>query len=301
MSEPTSSGPARIELADATVTIIGLGLLGGSIGMALDGQCARRIGVVRTGDVTAASAALERGAVDHVDELDRAVAAADLVIIATPVEAAVELLPRVAAHLAPGAVLTDVASTKRVVVEAMRVLDPPVLAYGGHPMRGGIDHGIDHARGDLTRGGAWALCEAHDPDGIARALLQQLLVAVNATPVWIDADAHDAIVAHTSHLPYVVAQAVAHAVRTEDDCGLAGAGLDGAVRMARGDVDMWSGVLRTNAEHVLRAIEHLRQQLDIATTRIAAGGPLGELDAWLDEGRVLALGDEAATPGTLPG
>lgn len=288
-----------IALADATVTIIGLGLLGGSIGMALDGQCARRIGVVRSGDVDGASAALERGAVDHVDELARAVAAADLVILATPIETTVELLPQVAAHLAPGAVVTDVGSTKVAVVDAMRALDVDATMWGGHPMRGGVEQGIEHARGDLFRGGPWALCEVGAPDAGARALLEQLLVAANATPVFIGADDHDAIVAHTSHLPYVVAQAVAHAVRTEDDRGLAGAGLDGAVRLARGDVDMWSGVLRTNADHVLAAIEHLRWQLDIAATRIAAGGPLGELDDWLAEGRALAIGDEADSPGTL--
>lgn len=289
------------DLADATVTIVGLGLLGGSIGLALDGQCAQRIGVVREGDVDGASAALECGAIDHVDTFERAVAAADLVVLATPVETTVELIAHVAAHLTPGAVLTDVASTKRMVVDAMRALDPPVLAYGGHPMRGGVAHGIEHARGDLMRGGAWALCSAYDPDGVAASLLEQLLVAANATPVWLEAAHHDAIVARTSHLPYVVAQSVAHAVGSIEHLGLAGAGLAGATRMAEGDLSMWSGVLRTNGDEVVAAIGELMQTLEEATTRIAAGGPLGELDQWLGEGQTLARRDEADTPGTLPG
>ncbi|MCW2950419.1 MAG: Prephenate dehydrogenase [Thermoleophilia bacterium] len=290
-----------VQLRDATVAIIGIGLLGGSVGMALEGHCARRIGVVRPGDDEGARAAIERGAVDETRALDAAVAAADLVIFATPVEVTVELIANVSTHLTEGTVLTDLGSTKRVVVDAMRALDPPVLAVGGHPMRGGIEHGIAHARGDLVRGGSWALCEAHDPEGNARRIVEELVVAANATPVWLDAHEHDAIVARTSHLPYVLAQSLAHAASGVQHHGLAGAGLAGATRLAAGDVAMWGGVLRTNGDEVVAAIGELQRTLDEAATRIAAGAPLGELDSWLGRGRVLARGDEASEPGALPG
>ena len=296
---------AARELIDSTVVIVGPGLVGGSLGLALEGQCARRIGVVRPGDEVGAGAVIERAAVDDVLALEDAIPLGDLVVLATPVETAIELVPRIAPLLREGAVLTDVASTKRDVMVAMQEAAAGAadafVAIGGHPMAGGVAAGVEHARGDLFRDATWAICAPSDDDAggddgdaavarrdaqaSGRALVEQLVVAVDATPVHLDPATHDAIVARTSHLPYVLAQALVHAVGDVDAHGLSGVGLAGATRLAAGDVTMWGGILRTNADQVLRAIADLQASLAEVSSRIAAGGPLGELDSWLTAGR----------------
>lgn len=255
--------PAPLE--HATVTIVGLGLLGGSLGLALQGNCGRRIGWDI--DTAAAAAAVAAGAIDETLELDDAVAAADIVVLAAPVSAIVELAPRIAAQMSPGALLTDLGSTKAAVAAAFDALPAHVAAIGSHPMRGGTTSGVSAADGSLYDGAAWAVTPGSrtlPADALAR--LEELITAVGASPLRMTPQEHDEAAARVSHLPYVQAQALlgvlAHSEPSEPAVQLAAAGFRGATRMAGGDVDMWHAILTTNAPAVRAAISEQITQLE---------------------------------------
>ena len=266
-------------LSGRTVAIVGLGLMGGSLGLALAGTGMRRLG--NDADADVATRALELGAVDEVGDLAAIVGAADLVVLATPVRGVVELAEVVAGAMRPGAVLTDVGSTKQAICDAFDELD--VASIGGHPMCGRELSGPDAATGTLFRDATWALCRTRGTTPVAHALLDAVVSAVGARRVDVDRDVHDEAVATASHLPYVVAQALTGALveadaRTSGIAGrLAATGFRGASRLAGGDVRMWLDVLGTNEAHVRESIGLLRGELDRLEAALDDAGLLEQL------------------------
>jgi prephenate dehydrogenase len=261
------SQPQRT-LQQASVAIIGLGLMGSSLGLALAGRCGRRLGS-DAGAATAA-AALSRGAVDETGTVVDIVAAADLVVLCTPVGAIVDAAAAIAGAMRRDAVLTDVGSTKTVVCDAFD--DLPVAAIGGHPMCGRELSGPDAADPALFDGARWALCRSRSSTMAARELVGQLVAAVGARTLDVDRASHDLVVAHVSHLPYLLAQALATTVDVLDQHtgGLAGAlaasGFSGGTRVAGGDVQMWRDILATNREHAVGALRAFSGELhELAT------------------------------------
>lgn len=255
--------PGIVPLERATVAIVGLGLMGSSLGLALAGRCARRIGVER--DPAYARESHARGAVDSVDELEVAVSAADLVVLAIPVGAAVDLASDAAAAMRSTAVITDVASTKRATCAAFDEL--PVRSIGGHPMCGSDRSGPAAARADLYAGATWALCPTRMTTDAVRAAVVELVEAVGARPFDVARDEHDEAVAAASHLPYAVAQALLPVLaRADGSTGgvasrLSAGGFADATRLAGGSVAMWRDILTSNAGNVGAAIESLRSEL----------------------------------------
>lgn len=265
------SGAGGVRLADATIAIVGVGLLGGSLGRALAGKCARRLGVVAAGDTDSASVALELGAVDDVVSLEDAVAAADIVVLAAPVHTNIDLIPEVARSARPGTLVTDVGGSKTAVVAAMSAaaLSPNVQLIGGHPMCGGTTGGVAASRADLFVDARWAVCPlagAGDADP-AVARLTELISAVDALPVICDATAHDRAVALVSHLPRKIATALCDVLDAQPEADrtlahkLAGRGWAGVTRLAEGDAAMWDDVLDTNATEIARVAAELRDTL----------------------------------------
>src|SRR3954470_21861306 len=130
------------ELGASTVTIVGLGLMGGSLALALRGKCRRLVGVARRPETT--RLAIESGAVDHAScDMRPAVQEAGIVILATPVRHVISAIPEVARNMQPGALLIDLGSTKAKVVEAMNAIPANVTAVGGHPMCGKEVDGLE--------------------------------------------------------------------------------------------------------------------------------------------------------------
>jgi prephenate dehydrogenase len=252
-------------LAESTVAIVGVGLLGGSVGMALAGQCAWRIGVVGDADDTVAP--VTSGCVDVVAPLEVAVGAADLVVLAAPVRAIVELVAQVGAAARPGTVVTDVGSTKRAIVAAMDELPEGVAAVGGHPMAGGELPGLEHADGELFEGRSWALVPTARTTPAADRLVRELVAAVGGEVVDVPADDHDRIVALTSHVPYVLGQALLAAqaqlaAELPQAELLTGGGFRDVTRLARGDQRMWADILATNGDQVDVAMAMLGRAID---------------------------------------
>lgn len=255
--------------------VVGLGLIGSSIALA-----ARRrwtglhlVGLDRP-EVLHRATGLP---VDRLASDPAALRSCDLVVLALPVEAIVAEIHRFAAVLAPGAVLTDTAGTKRVVVRAAAGVASFV---GGHPMAGAAG-GAALARADLFDGCTWWLVPGAPA---AHARVRAFVEALGAAPVDVEAARHDAWMAALSHLPQVVASALMALVgRAVHDEGLAGAGpgLRDTTRLAASPAASWAGLLASNADEIAPLLRALAADLD----RLA-----GRLD---DGSAVAALFDEA--------
>lgn len=287
---PPAGGPAgptsaegqpdagRRQDADAPghTAILGLGLIGGSLALALrsTGLAASVTGYDAAPETARRAASL--GAVDRIaDDLGAAVAAADTVVLAAPVRSILELLDGIEPHLRPGALVIDVGSTKRRIVERMDRLPAGVRAVGGHPMCGKERAGIEHAEPGLFSGAVFALCPTRRTDDVARRRAERLAAAIGAQPLWLGAGDHDAATASISHLPYVLAVALVRAALdgegSETAARLAASGFRDTSRLAASDERMMLDILATNGDAVLAALDRVTGELDALRAHIAAG------------------------------
>ena len=250
------------------MTVVGVGLLGGSLGLALKAadEGVRIVGVGRR--QSSLDRALASGAVDQAT-LDTAegVQGADLVVLATPLAAYEHHLAAMADVLSPGALVTDVGSTKQVAVAlAESVLGRGGPFVGSHPMAGGERRGVEYARADLF---ANAVCivtpTRHAPPGRVRRL-ERLWKMLGGLTVRMSPAAHDRAIARVSHLPHVLAALIVMGQRSAD-LALTGPGFLDTTRIASGDPAMWREILMTNRKAVLDAIdaadEHLTHLRDL--------------------------------------
>jgi prephenate dehydrogenase len=253
-------------LDKAQVTIVGLGLMGGSLALALQGQCRYLTGVVRRRETI--TAAMNREIVDKAtDDLFAAVQHADIVVLATPVCTILQQITQLGPHLPAGALLIDLGSTKSEIVEAMARLPSGVHAIGGHPMCGKEQAGLDVAEADLYHKKTFVLCPpsgAH-PDTLTRA--QALVQAIGACPLVMDPARHDRLVAAISHLPYLLSAglvATASEIQQEDPLlsKVASSGFRDTSRLAGSDVRMMCDILLTNGQPILEMITNFQNWLD---------------------------------------
>jgi prephenate dehydrogenase len=213
--------------------------------------------------------AAERGAiVSGSENLRDALADADLVYLALPLAATMEVLPEVAKHACPGALVTDACSTKVMLCrQAESLFESGPRFLGGHPMSGKEKKGVEHADAAILRGARYALIAAPDDSDPRVQAFANLLTQIGAQPVWLDPATHDRAVAIVSHLPQVTALALAQVVRDESEesglpVSLAGPGLRDALRLAGSSYSSWRDTCHTNAENIRRALDRLMQALD---------------------------------------
>ncbi len=240
-------------LADCTVAIVGLGLMGGSLALALLERhaCARVLGVER--DAETRGLARARG-IETSAQLD-ALAEADLIVLATPVRTILEQLPRVGAIAAPGALVMDLGSTKREIVRAMDSLPTHLEVIGGHPMCGKEQSRFVAADPALFANAVFALTPLARTGAETIVWAESFVRAIGAQPRLLNAARHDQITATISHLPYMLAAAlmlVATERAQQDDLMfvLAASGFRDTSRVAASDVTMMVDILLTNREPV---------------------------------------------------
>lgn len=257
-------------------TIIGVGLIGGSLGLALRARhlVQEVVGVSRAEKTIAA--ARDRGAIDRgtVDPT-AGVAGADLVILATPPDLVVPMAQRVLPYLRPGAVLTDVASVKAEIVRSVEALvgsQSRVMFVGGHPMAGTEGRGITAASATMFEGTAYLVTPTPRTDPGALERLRALARALGASPVTLDPQDHDRIVALVSHLPYLVAVALMGITQTATPA--AGPAFLGATRVARSPVELWAQICKLNRESILGALRVFREELTRLETALGDGDRL---------------------------
>ena len=267
------------------VAILGLGLIGGSLGLALRQVGSEQVEVTGfarraiTGEL-----ALQMGAVDILaDTPQAAVQDADFVFLCTPVLQMLPMAETVLPAMKPGAVLTDVGSTKGWFVKKIRSLLPPHIHYiGGHPMAGRERSGMEAAQADLFRDKWFIFTPLPDtpPDLMQR--LRQLIQLTGAKTAELDERTHDQVTAVISHVPHVVAAGLVQLLRKQSDPALTarfiGGGFRDTTRIASSDADMWADICMTNGENIAAELDATVNLLGNVATMIRAGDRQGVHD-----------------------
>lgn len=253
------------------IAIIGAGLLGGSIGLALRsaGFNGRRIGIGRR--ASSLQKALECDAVDAVtQDVAEGVSGAQLVILCTPIGHMESLMTQMAPALAAATYVTDVASTKVEVVRmAERLLPGSVRFVGSHPMAGSEKTGVEFARADLFQLATCIVTPTAQTKPATVRWMRKLWETLGCNTVVTTPEKHDRLLARVSHLPHAVAAALVGLAIRESAIDLAGPGFADTTRIASGNAEMWTDIFRTNRAAMLESIDQLiaemtafRQNLD---------------------------------------
>lgn len=249
------------------VGILGLGLIGTSLGLAIK----RTPGAPRVHGHDVNGEALRRaskaGAIDKActspAELCKG---SDAVVLATPVGSILELLPEIAPHLASDTLVTDTGGTKvRIVSAAHKALADPSRFVGGHPMAGRLTAGVAEPSADLYRGALYCLTVSPSTAPWAIDAAVQLVESLGAEPFFIDADEHDALLAGISHLPYLASVALVNAVTSQQSwaemASLAAGGFRTVSSLVDADERMWAQVAETNRENIALQLDRLIESL----------------------------------------
>ena len=265
------------------IAVLGVGLIGGSIGLAARDyvEGAEVVGFGR--DVERLRTAVARGAIDRVARsVEEALDEAELCFVCAPVGVLPELVRAALDASGPDTVVTDVGSTKQDLVS--RTADPRFV--GGHPIAGAETAGVEHARADLFQGAVWYLTPHEQSGGLLYERLHRFLVDVGARPVALDAGTHDRLVAVFSHLPHVLAnvlasQAAGRLLEHGEALRQVGPSFRDMTRVAGANTAMWSDIYRSNRAAIIEEIRGFRLQLDEVERRLDAG----EVEDWNDRAR----------------
>lgn len=245
------------------VSIIGLGLIGGSLGLALCHSTSDLIVAGNDLDPQVMELALEMGCVHEVGSVEQIVINADFVFICTPIKFIDQVVNMIRGLCKSGCIITDVGSTKQGIVKLFKELPEGVIGIPGHPMAGSEMQGIKGADRYLFENAVYVLTPSESCPGDAVERLERLVKATGAHVIIMDAEKHDRVVATVSHLPHLVASALVSMLDGEEDAtALAASGFRDTTRIAGGDPDLWTDILITNRQLMIDRIEVFKSQLD---------------------------------------
>ncbi|MBL8227428.1 MAG: prephenate dehydrogenase/arogenate dehydrogenase family protein [Bryobacterales bacterium] len=259
-----------------TVSIVGVGLIGGSFALAIRraGFQGEILGVSSAGTI---EEALALGVIDRGMPLEEAAAASDLVYLANPIQRILDSFPRIAASIRPGTLVTDAGSTKSVIVSEAAKHFSHGMFLGGHPMAGKAARGVSAAEAELLSGRTYVLT----PDAGTVAdiqsyrCFQSLLEDIGARIVVMDARTHDKVVAVTSHLPQLISTILAETVLNEipdiEYLSVSGRGLADMTRLAGSSYDVWSDILRTNRQAISDVLDEYLRTLQLTRDQFGEG------------------------------
>lgn len=239
-----------------SVAIVGVGLIGGSIGLAIRQRRLARhvIGIGRRPSQLRRAEAC-RAVTQSTTDLAQGVARAELIVVCTPVEQIAEHARQASTHCLPGALITDAGSTKASIVAAMHGDWGQAAAFvGSHPMAGSDKSGVEHADADLFEGRLVIVTPARGTPDRHVAAIEQFWQAVGAKVIRMTPRAHDQAVASISHLPHALASVLAAATPAKDLPLVAG-GWSDTTRVAGGDPELWRQILTDNRAQVLKALD----------------------------------------------
>jgi prephenate dehydrogenase len=274
------------------IAIIGLGLIGGSIGLALKHANWRRaeiIGYARRRET--ASLARKSGAIDRVElDLRKAVKSADIIIVATPVLVIKDVFAQIAPELSDGSIVTDTASTKLQVMRWAQDLLPARTNFiGGHPMAGKEIQGIKAAEAELFRKCTYCLTPLPQAKPAAIRTVKDMVKALGAVPLVIDAEEHDRLVAGISHLPLLLSAALVLATTKNPSwpkmSRLAASGYRDLTRLASGNPELGAHICLSNQAAIVSWIDMFIEELQKLRKLVADGSK--EIE------RALAMANEA--------
>ena len=297
------------EFQERSVAILGLGLMGASLGLALRGKGVRVVGYNHS--PANARTALERGAVDAVASSPaEAVAGASMVVLAAPVLANIVFADAIAGALEEGAVVTDMGSTKGEFCHRVAAEHPGMCLVGSHPVAGSEKQGAGAARADLFEGRRCVVTPLSGTPEEAVQRVEALWRAVGAGTLRMPPEDHDRLLARTSHLPHLVSAALAETIgrdRAEEVGTFCGPGFCDTTRLAAGSIPMWRDILETNRAAIESELRAFKDALDALYRDIQAGDSVSWtrfLDraraarAALLEGRGASVPSEPGSPTT---
>jgi prephenate dehydrogenase len=270
------------------ITILGPGLLGTSLALALKEQgLTKRVHTWSRRAETRTQAIAADWCDAVFEEAGAACRESDLVVICTPVDTIVPILKEVASSLKAGALVTDVGSTKsQICREALGALEDRSVFIGSHPMAGSEQTGMAHARSNLFKGACSIITPLDDCPEAEIARLRRLWEALGMEVVSCSPEQHDEIVAHISHLPHLLASSLCSYLSGKEAGWkhLAGGGLRDTTRVAAGDPALWKQILEQNREEVLQAIDGFDSELQALKCALLNNDSL-KLAALLERGR----------------
>ena len=270
-------------LQDANIAIIGLGLMGGSLALALQGKCAALYGI--DSDPATLRLALAKQIVDQADSNPaKLLPQADLVILATPVPIIIDLIQKLPALIQNPCIVLDLGSTKKDILQAMSALPERFDPVGGHPICGREKLGLENAAANLYQGAAFVITALDRTTERAKFAIEEIVSTIGAHLIEIDAEAHDRILASTSHLPFLLSSALALSTPHEF-APLVGTGFKSASRLAGTPSHMMLGVLKTNRENVINSIDNFRRSLNQIESALQQNENDAQLEIILNQSR----------------
>ncbi len=252
------SNQVPLSLSNCRVLIVGLGLMGASLALALRGKCKVLYGVDRNEDTC--RLALMHEMVDAVWQDPTQTRAVDLMILAVPVGQILSLLKQINNAIQTPTIIMDIGSTKTAICQEMEGLAEHFDPIGGHPMCGKETLGIQSAEAAIYQGATFALVPLARTSPYAKSLAEQIVNAIGSHVVWLDAQTHDRMVAAVSHLPYLLASALTLSTPLELST-LVGPGFRSSTRLAATPTTMMLDVLKTNRKFILEAVERVQSEL----------------------------------------
>src|SRR5580765_4228737 len=255
--QPGKAAPGQPPIFEK-IGIVGLGLIGGSIALAARQLWPASL-VIAVDNKDVLETAMRLHAIDVAADDPYILAEADLVILAAPVRQNIELLRDLDDNVTQPAVVTDVGSTKRAIVDAARSLPPKFTFIGGHPLGGAAKGGLENARPDLFAGRPWLLTPTTE-GGDAVEKLSAFVTALGAVPRVVDVATHDRLLAFLSHLPQLTASALMNVVGNAvgaQGLALSGKGLADTTRLASSPAEIWRDIAATNADEIGPALDAL--------------------------------------------
>jgi prephenate dehydrogenase len=244
------------------VAILGTGLLGGSVALDLKekGLCERVVGTSR--QESSLRAALAGKVIDEAcPDVNRAIQGADLVILASPAKVILEHIKGISKHLRRGCIVTDVGSTKALIVEvAQKYFPPHVLFVGSHPMAGSEKSGVQHAVPGFFKSTTCIMTPTDKTSKLAREKVKHLWTLLGAEVRFMDPVQHDEVMAYVSHLPHIMAFSL---IRAVPDAFLphASTGLRDTTRVAASSPKMWNDICLTNYRNLLKSVDEAARSL----------------------------------------
>jgi prephenate dehydrogenase len=275
------------------IAVLGVGLIGGSIGLAARKylQDAEVVGCGRDPDHL--RVAVERGAIDRAaGSVASAVRGADLCFACAPVGALPGLVRGALDAAGPDCAVTDVGSTKQSLLAEIN--DPRFV--GGHPIAGAETAGVEHARADLFQGAVWYMCPLPHSDGLLYERLHRFVVDVGARPVAVDPGTHDAAVAVLSHLPHVLANVLVRQAAGHGELLPVGPSFRDMTRVAGANTEMWTDIYQANRAAIIEEIQTFREGLEAVEEALLSGEVAGWNDRAREDRRMLLEADLTGGP-----
>ena len=249
-------------LQNAKIAIVGLGLMGGSLALALQGKCAALYGI--DSNYATLKLALDKRIVDQADSDPARLSAlpqADLVILATPVLTIIDFIQKIPSLIQKSCIILDLGSTKKDIVQAMSALPEYFDPIGGHPVCGKEKLGLENADARLFQNAPFIITPLERTTHRARKAAEQVVSVIGAHLIEMDAEEHDLALAFTSHLPFLISSVLVLATPVEYSL-LIGTGFRSTSRLADTPSHMMIGILKSNRDNILNAIQTFRTSLN---------------------------------------